>query len=104
MAGARPMTLPDFPVDPGTLDAIEGALTQDGTTIDRVLELLSGYDGAGEETVRGGLAVTYVAGRLYSREDALLALIREVRALRRRIPRPAPKMRPVTPPGWGERT
>lgn len=83
--------LPPFPVDPGTLDAIEGALhgpnhpAFPGCTIDEVLELLSGWTPAGDETVHDG-AVHVDTGPLYSREDVILALIQEVRALRRPEP------------------
>lgn len=79
------MKLPDFPVDPGTLDAIEEAVhaTYDSTTntLDELLELLSGWTPAGEETVHDGARVVDT-GPLYSREDVILALITAVRKLR----------------------
>lgn len=96
--------LPSFPVDPGTLDAIEEAIgqhvTDDRATatattdditaaetatpivgLDALLEHISGWTPAGTETIhRGGLIVD--VGPLYSREDVILALIAEVRRLR----------------------
>ena len=128
--------LPAFPVDPGTLDAIEEALntavpderaaaTRESTdaphgtkppitegevdadpNLEDLLEHLSGYvEGAGVEGEPQSGIVMHSIPTVYNRDDVILALIREVRALRRRIPRPAPKMRPVsTPPGWGDRS
>ncbi|KXP00883.1 hypothetical protein [Tsukamurella pseudospumae] len=77
--------LPPFPVDPGTLDAIEEAVhaTYDSTTntLDELLELLSRWTPEGDETIHDG-AVHVDVGPLYSREDVILALITEVRELR----------------------
>lgn len=79
--------LPSFPVDPGTLDAIADTIHDpaDGPTLDELLELLSGWTPAGEDTMHDGTMIVDT-GPLYSREDVILALITEVRALRRPEP------------------
>lgn len=104
------MNLPDFPVDPGTLDAIEEAIgyavpddratataTTDDVTdaetaypaavgLDGLLELVSGWTPDGDKTIhRGGVIVD--VGPLFSREDVILALIQEVRELRALVTR-----------------
>ncbi len=91
-----PEPLPAFPVDPGTLDAIEEAVhaTYDSrtNTLDELLELLSGWTPEGQETVHDG-AVHVDTGPLYSREDVILALITEVRRLRELAERLLPQAR-----------
>lgn len=83
--------LPPFPVDPGTLVALEGAIREDpelGVGLDELLELLAGWTpGDAPDTIHetGTRAVDVPA--LYSREDVILALITEVRTLRADVER-----------------
>lgn len=85
--------LPSFPVDPGTLDAIQDTIIEpaDGPTLDELLELLAGYTGEsqGETFIdfAGQEVIAADVGRLYSREDVILALIEEVRVLRESVAR-----------------
>lgn len=102
-------TLPSFPVDPGTLVALEGAITEDpelGVGLDELLELLAGWTpGDAPDTIHetGTRAVDVPA--LYSREDVILALITEVRQLRADWDAALARAteRAQQRPGWGAR-
>lgn len=109
-----PKPLPAFPVDAGTLDAIEEAIGQAATddhaaatlascdddqpvteteaqaprglTLDGLLEQLSGYVGGGEPAVINGRE-SHLIPAVYDRDAVILALITEVRTLRASVER-----------------
>lgn len=86
-----------FPTDPGTLIALEGAITEDpelGVGLDELLELLAGWTpGDAPDTVHETGTRSVDVPPLYSREDVILALIREVRRLRELAERLLPQAR-----------
>ena len=83
------MSLPDFPVDEQSLALLDQALdpwahgdpTAVSSSLESYLEMMSRLGGAGDAAA-DEQGVTVLAGRQYSADDLIKALVAEVRRLR----------------------